>query len=217
MSWPVLAVLSYIVGSLPFGLWLARSRGVDITKVGSGNIGATNVSRALGIKAALVVFALDILKGFLPAYLARTWYDSHLLGVSIGLVAVLGHSFSPFLRFKGGKGISTGLGAMLGGDPIRATVALVAFLIVMVPTRYVSLSSIVAGFAVATSAMVMNVEPGLQILYLALALFIVYRHRSNIERLRGGTEPKFGKRKPDADLSPEKEHDGDADREEQLR
>ncbi|MBV6457589.1 MAG: Glycerol-3-phosphate acyltransferase [Fimbriimonadaceae bacterium] len=212
MSWPVLAVVSYLLGSLPFGLWVAKARGIDITKVGSGNIGATNVSRALGIKAALVVFALDILKGFVPAMLAREWYDSHLLAVSIGLLAVLGHSFSPFLKFRGGKGISTGLGAMLGGDPVRAAVALGAFLIVMIPTRYVSLSSIVAGFAVATSALLMDVEVGLKVLYVALALFIVYRHRANIERLRNGTEPKFGAKKARDDAPPDESAAEEPDR-----
>lgn len=214
MDYLVFAVAAYFLGSLPFGLWMGRLRGVDITKVGSGNIGATNVSRALGIKAALVVFALDILKGFVPAFLARSWFDSPFAAVSIGLIAVVGHSFSPFLSFKGGKGISTGLGAMLGGDPIRAAVALGSFLIVMLPTRYVSLSSIVAGFAVASSAFLMDTEPGLKALYVGLAIFIVYRHRANIDRLRKGTEPKFGKNPPSVSKAKEEEEESAIPREE---
>jgi glycerol-3-phosphate acyltransferase PlsY len=192
MVFAVLGLGAYLLGSLPFGLWIARRHGIDITKVGSGNIGATNVSRALGLRAAIVVFLLDMLKGLIPALAARLLLGSSLQAVAIGLIAVVGHSFSPFIGFKGGKGISTGLGAILGGDPVRAGIGLATFLIVMLPTRFVSLGSMTAGITIAVAAYVAKVEPGLQIIYACLAVFIVVRHRANIRRLLSGTEPHFG-------------------------
>ncbi len=191
----VLIVAAYIVGSFPFGAWLSRMRGVDILSVGSGNIGATNVYRTLGPFIGVTVMILDIAKSMVPALIARAVFknehDVTLYALICGLSAVLGHCFSPFLKFKGGKGISTGLGALAGATPWVALVAVVTFILVTATTRYVSLASIFAAFAVFAAGFVFNEGPILVGIYGGLALFIVYKHRGNIRRLLNGTERRF--------------------------
>ena len=187
----VIFVAAYLIGSVPVGFLVAKSKGVDILHFGSGNIGATNVHRALGKWLGLLVFALDVSKGLLPALVTTLWMHDQLLSFGVGLAAVLGHCLSPFLKFKGGKGIATGLGALLGSAPIVAGVALGAFLIVMVISRYVSLSSIVAAATLVPTGLVLHVKPVMLGLFVGLFLFIVFKHRKNIARLTNGTEPKF--------------------------
>lgn len=194
---------SFFLGSIPFGLIVAKAKGIDIREVGSGNIGATNVARALGKKAGFFVLFLDALKGALPALVGGFLVSQPPFDLSVGtffcdlsmicgFVAVLGHIFSPFLRFKGGKGIATGLGMLIGASPVIAGLALGGFLIVVAILRYVSLGSIFSVIVMVVSGHLLL--PGRAVFLIAywiIALFIVFRHRDNIKRLISGEEKKF--------------------------
>lgn len=195
LNFAILLIAAYGVGSLPVGYWIVRRRGIDITKVGSGNPGATNVWRVCGWKLGLLVFVLDVLKGLVPALAAQQLLGRQDAAFACGFAAIVGHSLSPFLGFKGGKGISTGLGALLGSSPIVAVLALSAFIVVVLITRYVSLASLVAAPAMVVAGILIGDSPVLIGAYSGLALFIVLRHRANIARLIAGTEPKFGQKK----------------------
>lgn len=192
MQLAVLVVAAYIVGSFPFGAWISRLRGVDILSVGSGNIGATNVYRTLGPALGVLVLVLDVAKGLAPALLAKVWLHQDSLHAFLpGLAAVLGHCFSPFLKFRGGKGIATGLGALLGATPLVALCALGVFVVCVAATRYVSLGSMLAAFSVVVFGILFGDGPILVAIYGGLALFIVYKHRGNVRRLLDGTERRF--------------------------
>ena len=195
--------VGYLIGSLPFGYWVARAHGVDIMKVGSGNPGATNVKRAVGGTAGNVVFLLDFLKGvvavswvwLLPANEVNPIYLS-----LVGLVgAILGHSFSIFLRFKGGKGVATTMGGMVTLMPISALIGIVVWLVLFFLTRYVSLASIGMAVALPISRLILDGPDILLGFATALAVFIVVRHRSNIKRLIEGRENRFERRRKPTD------------------
>jgi acyl-phosphate glycerol 3-phosphate acyltransferase len=210
----VLSVLAgYLVGSIPFGYWIARLvKGIDIRTVGSGNLGATNVGRTLGFRYFLLVLTLDLLKGFLPT-LGFPWVLSQLYGpqaevlrVLIALAAILGHTFPVYLKFRGGKGIATSLGAVLALDPVSCAVAVLVFGGVMLVTRYVSLSSLIACLAFAAAHFTRDSAPFSRE-HLAMTLFtigvvalLVFRHRSNLARIWAGTENRvnFGGRRVEA-------------------
>lgn len=198
-------IASFLLGAIPFGFLLARARGIDIRQVGSGNIGATNVSRALGSKAGIFVLFLDVLKGAIPAafgylLLKDAWgispADHKIL---LGVIAVLGHIFSPFLKFKGGKGIATGLGALLGASPFVALGVLIVFMIFMLAWRYVSLASIAAATSLPFFAYAFGYVGSWIYMSIAflLAVLIWVKHIPNIKRLRARTEPKFAFKKPE--------------------
>lgn len=193
-----LLVGAYLLGSIPFGVLIARARGVDIFSVGSGNVGATNVKRALGTGPALVVLVLDVLKGVIPAAAAWQFLGSQEWAFGVGLAAVAGHCLSPFLGFRGGKGIATGLGVLLGSAPLVALSALGVFLISMLVCRWVSLSSMLAAVAAVGFGFLYGCSPILIGFFAAMTAFLIFRHRSNIKRLIEGTEPKFswGGREP---------------------
>ncbi|MEO6096150.1 MAG: glycerol-3-phosphate 1-O-acyltransferase PlsY [Fibrobacteria bacterium] len=191
-------IAAYFLGSLPFAAWVARLHGVDITKVGSGNPGMTNVWRTLGWKPALPVVFLDAGKGTLAAWLAMHLTHSMNWALAAGLMAVLGHSFTVFAFFKGGKGVLTGFGVFLYFTPLSALAGLIAWSAVVAKTRYVSLGSI-------TAAIVMPLGISLEAYYrkdgglypvlsvaILVGLFVLYRHRANISRLAQGTENKIG-------------------------
>lgn len=182
---------AYLVGAIPFGVLVARARGVDIMKVGSGNTGATNVWRTLGKGPGLVVFALDVAKGLIPAAFATQHFGRADVGLGMGLVAVLGHSFSPFLKFKGGKGIATGLGALIGSAPMVALCGFATFMVVLLATRYVSLGSMVAAASLLVWGWIFGSKPLVMAGLAVIATFVIVRHRPNIVRLREGTESKF--------------------------
>lgn len=202
---PVLwGLASFVIGALPFGVWVAKTKGVDILSYGSGNPGATNVGRALGKKFFFVVFILDMLKGLVPAAVAGVLFpkglgplDAQPTAFLFGILAVLGHSKSPFLKFRGGKGVSTALGAGLGSAPLPALAAFALFGIVLKTTKYMSVASLTGVFSVILFALLI---PGnsLQMvpLYALLAGVVTWGHRANIARLRAGTEPRFGDKKP---------------------
>lgn len=196
---PLLAVLGalagYLCGSIPFGLLLARAVGVDIRSVGSGNIGATNVFRvnkALGVLA----FLLDALKGFLPAFAASALVSGPpaWLGLAWGAAAVAGHNWPVWLGFRGGKGVSTSVGMLLGVAPAAAGIGLAVFAVVVVASKWVSLASILAAAAVAASGWWLygtQRPPVLPVVLTLLALLVILRHHANIRRLLSGTEPKI--------------------------
>jgi glycerol-3-phosphate acyltransferase PlsY len=197
-----LLIGSYLLGSLPFGLWVARIwKGIDIRTVGSGNIGATNVGRVCGRQAFAVVFVLDCLKGLLPPLVGH-----YLLRVDSGwqvlaaLLAIVGHNFSIFLGFQGGKGIATGCGTLFGLVPINGFIAAAIFLIEMATLGYVSLGSLIATLSV--PLLIPFFYPGdpYRLAYAIIGSAIIfYKHRANIQRLWNGTEPKvrlFAKKTP---------------------
>lgn len=186
-----IVALAFIVGSVPVGYWVGLARGIDIRKLGSGNIGATNVHRILGAKWGLIVFLLDVGKGLLPALVCRATGTSQEVAFVVGLVAVAGHCLSPFVGFKGGKGIATGLGALFGASPLAALSAFGVFLLMLAITRYVSVSSMVAAAAVVPLGLLFGDSRGMTAASVALALFVFWRHVPNIKRLLSGEEPRF--------------------------
>jgi glycerol-3-phosphate acyltransferase PlsY len=207
--------LAYVLGSVPFGLVVGLSRGVDPRKAGSGNIGATNVGRLLGKKFFALVFTLDMLKGLVPMLAAAVLLRhetpdrrTYLLWLGVGFATILGHMFSVFLGFKGGKGVATSCGVLLGIWPyytLPGLVAVAIWIAAFLVWRYVSLASILgaAGFPFAYvcigTAMrwdVLGVQLPLLIFGAVVAALIVYKHRSNIARLRAGTELRAGGVKP---------------------
>lgn len=217
----VALLLAYLAGSIPFGLLLGFARGVDIRAHGSGNIGATNAMRVLGKKVGSLCFALDVLKGLLPTLLLGLWLGvaanrfpttaQAFMHLALAAATIVGHVFPVWLRFKGGKGVATGFGAMLGVFPqitLPALGAVVVWIACARVTRYVSLSSIVAALCLApfVAAGAMLASRGETIgafeaaarawpywtVGLAMALLVVVRHRENIRRLLDGTERRLG-------------------------
>ena len=196
MKLALVFVVSYILGSVPFGLIIGKTFcGVDIRKFGSGNIGATNVLRALGPKPAAAVFAADVLKGLLPVVLAKSMFPQvPWIVVVSGMVAILGHTFSIFLNFKGGKGVATSLGVIIGLDPRVAGIAFALWVIVVAFTKYVSLASILAAVSIPVLMHVFHAPIEYQILSLVASVFVIAKHRSNMTRLLQGKEAKWGEK-----------------------
>lgn len=182
---------SYLLGAIPFGVIVARSCGVDIMAVGSGNIGATNVLRAVGPKAAAAVFILDVLKGLVPTLCGLYLLKSDDWAMFAGIAAVAGHMLSPFLRFRGGKGIATTLGVLIGAAPVAAATALSGFILVVAVTRYVSLGAIVAAVIAVAVCFLSRSSATVEGVFAALCALIVVKHIPNIKRLASGTESKI--------------------------
>ncbi len=193
---------AYLIGAIPFGLLIARLRGVDIRRVGSGNIGATNVYRSIGKSWGILTFICDALKGYLPVWIfpllaMRLTADKVSpagLAILCAAMAVAGHNWPIYLRFKGGKGVATSAGALLALAPSAIGVGLLTWLMVFLATRYVSVASIAAAGAVAGAGWFMAAWPTAALLT-GLSAVIIWRHKSNIQRLRGGTELRFQFRK----------------------
>jgi acyl phosphate:glycerol-3-phosphate acyltransferase len=188
----VAAVLgSYLLGSVPTGLLVARARGVDLRTVGSGNIGATNVARVLGKKLGMLVLILDALKGLVPTVLAGRGALSEALVATVGLAAIVGHIFPVWLRFRGGKGVATGLGVFLAVAPVAAVTAVVAYAVVFALWRISSIGSLVAATVLIAGMFVTHRPAPVIALAVAAWLLIVFRHRGNIARLIRGKEERF--------------------------
>ena len=188
----LITIIGYFLGAISFAVIIARSKGVDIFKEGSGNPGATNVKRILGKKWGYTVFALDALKGFTAARLPLMFYDDDRLAV-IGLIAaILGHSFSVFLKFRGGKGVATTIGGLLALMCPVVLIGLFVWLIIFYTKKIVALASIFFAVSLPISAyFIYDTEDPRFYLGVVLALFIVVRHRSNIIRMFSGNENKF--------------------------
>lgn len=192
--------LGYLFGSIPASFLIARAFGVDIRTVGSGNVGATNVLRTLGWKAGVPALICDAAKGTLAVLAARALVPTGgplgpiVFPLVCGVTAVLGHSFTIWLRFKGGKGVATGAGMFAALAPLPLVGALAVFGAIVATTRYVSLASMVAALSLNAFIAVLMPESRLPLLSVAvpLALFVCFRHRENIKRLVAGTEPKIG-------------------------
>ena len=192
-------ILSFLIGSIPFGVIIGNICGVDVRKVGSGNIGATNVTRALGKKWGAVSFALDVLKGVAGPLLARLLVgpDAAVAIAACGVLAVLGHVFSPFLKFKGGKGIATSLGAMLGMMPIVGVLILLVWGVFLAITRMVSAASVIACVVLPFMAYAFYPKmPAFIVVAALMGLVSFIKHIPNMRRIAAGTEPKVGKMKP---------------------
>ena len=196
----ILLILSYVLGSIPSGLLLARLKGVDIRTVGSGNIGATNVFRTVGKGWGIATFAADALKGFLPAFafpvVARYGGGAchcSALGIFCGCAAIAGHNWPVFLHFKGGKGIATSAGVLLGIAPTAMGIGLLSWIVLFVITRFVSIASIGAAIIVPVVSWTLYARRGLllPIVLTILGGIAIWRHKSNIQRLIEGTEHRF--------------------------
>jgi acyl phosphate:glycerol-3-phosphate acyltransferase len=197
-------VVGYLLGALPFGYWVARRHGVDIFSHGSGNPGATNVRRVLGKGPGNLVFALDALKGALavalPVVTAQLGLWEAALGTApsiAGLIgALLGHSFSCFSGFRGGKGVATAVGGLAVLVPAVIAVAAIVWVLVFFTTRYVSLASILGALSLPLTAFLTEEPRAFLGLCAAIALFVIIRHRANIARLANGTENRFVRPSP---------------------
>lgn len=196
----LLVVLAYVLGSTPTSYWVGRAFfGVDLREVGSGNLGATNTFRALGWKAALPVMIVDVFKGWFPVWFFPQRDHSAIWEwtLAYAAAAILGHVFSFWVRFKGGKGIATSAGAFLALSPWGALAALVGWIVVTFSTRMVSAGSLAAAIILPLALLFVPHRGGnsLLIFTAALALFVFWAHRSNIRRILRGEENRFGKKK----------------------
>ncbi|PIQ96674.1 MAG: acyl-phosphate glycerol 3-phosphate acyltransferase [Nitrospinae bacterium CG11_big_fil_rev_8_21_14_0_20_56_8] len=188
-----LTLLAYFLGSIPFGLIFGRAKKIDIRQHGSGNIGATNVARVLGTQAGILTLMGDVGKGLAAVALADQLTGTLLAAALAGLAAFLGHLYSIFLRFQGGKGVATGLGILLYLMPVPALCGVGIFALTLRVSRYVSLSSILS--ALSTPVFAIYFKTPLPYLYVSviLALLVIHRHQGNIDRLLAGTESSFSR------------------------
>lgn len=183
-------IFSYLLGSIPTGLWVGQHFfNMDIRQHGSGNTGSTNAFRTLGKKAGSIVLIIDILKGTLPTLLAVLYLKEHIHPLIIGIFAILGHTFSVFINFKGGKAVATTAGVLLGAYPLFILPGIVCFLVLLYISRMVSFSSVVTAIVLALYSITLN-DVLLIVFSFVLASFIIYRHRTNIVRIKNGTESK---------------------------
>jgi len=198
---------SYLLGSIPFGYLAGRFKGIDIRKVGSGNVGATNVVRALGKRYGYPVFALDVSKGFVAVLISMLaapgrppeWNSPEIFGIVAAISSVLGHLYPPWLKFNGGKGVATSAGALLALTPVATLIGVAIWIVVFWLTRYVSLASITAAVILPIVILVIgshdrHSEKPLVYSSICVAAVVIWRHRSNLSRLMRGTEPRFRKR-----------------------
>lgn len=184
-------LLAYILGSLPFGVWLARSRSVDLRQHGSGNIGATNVARTLGKKAGLLVLLADGCKGVVSVAIADQALATSWEVGTAGLMAFLGHLFSVFLKFKGGKGVAVGLGVFLYLMPFAALSAIAVFAVAIGFSKYVSIGSMTAALAIPLFGALYTAPLPYIYLSMIIALIVIWKHKDNIRRLVAGEEGVF--------------------------
>ena len=203
MNLALLALFAYLMGGIPFGMIVAKlTLGIDIRSIGSGNIGATNVLRVMGWKGGVLVLFLDALKGFVPVLLAQLFFAAPGAAVLAGLAAMLGHTFSPFLRFRGGRGVATGLGVVLALSWQAGLTAFGIALVLMAAFRYVSLGSVVGALSL-PFLMIIFWQPLEYVGFVTLAaLLIVARHIPNMRRLLAGAESQLGE-KSAAPIPPE--------------
>jgi len=199
VSAAVAVLASYVLGSIPFALMVARAKGIDLRAHGSGNLGATNAIRVLGPGLGVPVLLADIAKGLVsvtvfPVLFGATSESTPLL---CGAAAILGHIYSVFLRFRGGKGVAAAAGAFLGLAPAALGIALAVFVIVLLVSRIVSLASLIAALVLPFALWGTGAPRTLLVAGAALTLLVVIRHRTNLGRLRSGTESRisFGRSK----------------------
>lgn len=185
-------VLGHLCGSVPSGLWIVKAlHGIDIREYGSKNIGTTNVFRTVGPKTAVMVLIADAFKGIAAVWLVSAYFHNPVLDVVTALGALLGHNYSVFLGFKGGKGVATALGLLVFLMPKVALGSFAVWLVLVLATRYVSLGSIVAAVVTPVLAWYLEYPPAYVVFSTIAAFFVVVRHKENIHRLLTGTESKI--------------------------
>jgi glycerol-3-phosphate acyltransferase PlsY len=186
---------AYVIGGIPFAFVLARRwGGTDVRYSGSGNIGATNVLRTTGMSVALAVLALDMSKGYLVMFAARSLGADQVAQGMVAAAVVAGHIFPVWLKFRGGKGVATACGAFAVLAPISALLAVVIFAVVVGLTRYVSLGSMAAALALAPAAIATASSPTVAASALVVSILVLFRHTSNVRRLYAGRERRLGER-----------------------
>jgi glycerol-3-phosphate acyltransferase PlsY len=188
-------IAAYLLGSIPFALIVARRRsGVDLRRVGSGNLGAANAARASGVGAGVLVAVLDMVKGAAGVVAAVFLTSDAAAAPLAGFAAIIGHVYPVWLRFRGGKGVATACGVFALLSPKAVLPAFAVFVLTASLTKYLSLASLLATLAVPPLAYATGSPPGVVMVAIAAAVVIVFRHRSNVLRLKAGTEPRFGVR-----------------------
>jgi len=187
-------VLSYLVGSIPTGVILGKLKGIDVRSAGSGNIGATNVARVLGKGKGVLTLLADAAKGFLPVFIALQLGFDHAAAAWVAAAAFLGHLYPIYLKFRGGKGVATALGALLMLAPLATVILMIVFGGVLLTSRIVSLGSIAAAAAAPVTLWLLSYPPPLIAMGAFLGAMVILRHHANIQRLLAGTEPRLGSR-----------------------
>ena len=190
----IVALVAYLVGSIPTGFIIGKLAGIDVRTAGSGNIGATNVARVMGKGRGLLTLLADIAKGFVPVFAAQQMAFSHTAVAVIAAATFLGHLYPIFLKFRGGKGVATAFGALLALAPQVTLILLAVFICAALLSRIVSLGSIGAALGAPILFWFFSYPTPLVALTVFLAAMIVIRHRANIKRLLNGAEPRFGAR-----------------------
>lgn len=190
MFYVLFGLIAYLIGSIPSALIVGKvGYNIDIREHGSGNLGATNTFRTLGIKAGSIVTIADILKGTVAVVLP-VLFDINVYPLIIGVFAILGHTYPIFAKFKGGKAVATSAGVFLGINPIVFLVMLFTFILTLYVSKYVSLSSIIAGIITIIVSIFLK-DIGITIALSIITLFVIYRHKDNLKRIKNGTEPKI--------------------------
>ena len=203
-------LIAYLLGSIPTGFLVARARGIDIRTVGSGNIGATNVFRILGKPAGILVLLADAAKGWLAVFIVARLISgwsypdagqpaSEWFRLCAGIAAILGHNYSCWLHFKGGKGIATSAGVLVALVPLPLLIILTIWILVFAFTRYVSLASIAASLSLPFAAWAVGISRTIVLVTAGLAALAIYKHKANIKRLINGTESKIAMKTPSSD------------------
>lgn len=187
-------MLAYFVGSIPFAFLLSRHRGIDLRQVGSGNVGASNVLRTIGVRSAVLAMCLDAIKGALAVLVAQRLATGPAAPVAAGLASIIGHIYPVWLRFRGGKGVATAAGAFAVLTPLALAVASLVFVLAVWVTRYISVGSITAAITLAVAASASEVPGVVSVGAAMAAIIIVQRHRDNLARLRAGIERRVGQR-----------------------
>ena len=186
----LLILIGYLLGSIPSGLIIGKlMSGIDIREHGSGNLGGTNAFRVLGFKGGLIVTSADIIKGIIPAFIGLIWMGEWG-AIIAGIAALLGHAFPLFAGFKGGKSVATAVGVFLVLMPYAIVVSAIVFFTTLFTTRYVSLASMLGAVALAIASIALSKSIWIIITSILVVVFLIYRHRENIQRILNGTESK---------------------------
>ncbi|MGN8646937.1 glycerol-3-phosphate 1-O-acyltransferase PlsY [Gracilibacillus sp. HCP3S3_G5_1] len=191
MEYIIFIILAYLLGSIPTGLIVGKvGYQKDIREHGSGNLGATNTFRVLGLKAGIIVITVDILKGTLAALLPILFQAENVYPLVVGVFAVIGHMYPIFAKFKGGKAVATSAGVILGVNPLLFVIMVCSFLLILYLSKYVSLASMLTGI-ITIIVTIIQQDIGLIIVTSILTAFVIYRHQANIKRILNKTEPKI--------------------------
>lgn len=194
MNFIIMLILCYFIGAIPSGVWIGKFfKNIDVRDYGSRNSGATNCYRVLGPKFGLAVLIADALKGFIPILIASKYIDSQFQMFILAMIIIFAHTYSCFINFKGGKGVATSLGVFIFLIPYIVLILCLVFITVFIMFRYVSLASVVTAASLPILVFTLDKSDNIYLFVLSLIIggFVIYRHKTNIERLFKGTETKF--------------------------